>query len=128
MASKDRKKYKSKNLIESFKYAGEGLIFGFKNTKNLKIDLLVAIIVTVFGFIFKLSYVEWAIILFCFGLVMSLELVNTAIEEAVNLAMPNIHPVAKISKDVAASAVLLAALVSAIIGIVIFLPKIINLF
>lgn len=128
MALKDRKKYKSKNLIESFKYAGEGLIFGFKNTKNLKIDLLVAIIVTVFGFIFKLSYVEWAIILFCFGLVMSLELVNTAIEEAVNLAMPNIHPVAKISKDVAASAVLLAALVSAIIGIVIFLPKIINLF
>ena len=59
---------------------------------------------------------------------MSLELVNTAIEEVVNLASPSINPVAKISKDVAAGAVLLSALFSVVVGIIIFLPKFISLF
>ena len=128
MASKDKNKYKSKNIFQSFKYAHQGLVFGFKNTRNLQIDVCFAIIVTIFGFIFKLCLIEWVAILLCFALVMSLELVNTAIEEAVNLAMPDIHPIAKISKDVAAGAVMLSALFSVIIGIIIFLPKIISLF
>lgn len=128
MASKDRKKYKSKNIISSFKYAFEGLFYGFKTTRNLKIDLGFAILVVIFGFIFKISLLEWIVVVMCIGLVMSLELVNTAIEEAVNLAMPNIHPVAKISKDVAAGAVLLAAIFSTVVGLIIFIPKIIALF
>ena len=61
-------------------------------------------------------------------MVISLELMNTAVEETVNLAMPNIHPVAKIAKDMAASAVLVAAIAAFIAGIIIFLPKVIGLF
>ena len=128
MASKDKKKYKSKNIFQSFKYAFEGLVFGFKNTRNLQIDVCFVIVVTICGFIFKISLIEWVAVLLCFALVMSLELVNTAIEEAVNLAMPNIHPVAKISKDVAAGAVMMSALMTVIVGIIIFLPKFIGLF
>ncbi len=128
MASKDRRKYKSKNLFDSFRHAFNGLIFGIKDTRNLKVDILVALIVIIFGFVFKITLIEWTVIILCISMVISLELINSAIEEAVNLAMPNIHPIAKISKDVAAGAVLFSAIASGIIGIIIFLPKIIDLF
>ena len=127
MASKGSK-LKSKNVFQSFKYAFSGLKYGFINTKNLHIDLIFIVALIVCGFIFKLSFVEWAIILGCIALVSSLELMNTAIEEVVNLASPDIHPLAKVSKDVAAGAVLLSAIMSAIIGIIIFLPKFIDMF
>lgn len=127
MALKGRK-YKSKNIIDSFKHAFDGLIYSFKSTKNLIIDTVIALIVVIAGFIFKVNLTEWAILLICIALVMSLEMVNTAVEEAVNLAMPNIHPIAKISKDVSAGAVLFSAIISAVIGLLIFIPKFIELF
>lgn len=122
------KKLKSKNVFQSFKYAFSGLKYGFINTRNLRIDLLFIVAVIICGFIFKIHFVEWAILLGCIALVTSLELMNTAIEEVVNLASPDIHPLAKVSKDVAAGAVLLSAIISAIIGIIIFLPKFIDMF
>lgn len=128
MALKGKNKKKSKNIIESFKYAIEGLMFGLKNVRNLKIHLFFTVLVIVGGILFGISSVEWLILLLFIALVISLELVNTAIEETVNLAMPNIHPVAKIAKDVAASAVLVSAMISFIAGFIIFLPKIIDLF
>ena len=127
MASKGNK-LKSKNVFHSFKYAFSGLKYGFINTKNLHVDLLFIVAVIICGFIFKICILEWAILLGCIGLVSSLELMNTAIEEVVNLASPDIHPLAKISKDVAAGAVLLSAIISAIIGLLIFVPKFIDLF
>lgn len=128
MALKGKNKKKSKNIIESFKYAIEGIVFGIKNVRNLKIHLFFTVLVIVGGILFKISNIEWLILLLFIALVISLELVNTAIEETVNLAMPNIHPVAKIAKDVAASAVLVSAMISFIAGFIIFLPKIIDLF
>lgn len=127
MASKG-KSLKSKNVFHSFKYAFSGLKYGFINTRNLHIDFIFIIAVIVCGFLFKIHFVEWAILLGCIALVVSLELMNTAIEEVVNLASPDIHPLAKVSKDVAAGAVLFAAIMSAIIGFVIFMPKFIDLF
>ena len=122
------KKLKSKNVFQSFKYAFSGLKYGFVNTKNLHVDLIFIIAVIVCGFIFKIHFIEWAILLGCIALVVSLELMNTAIEEVVNLASPDIHPLAKISKDVAAGAVLMSAIISSIIGLLIFVPKFIDLF
>ena len=127
MASKG-KNLKSKNIFHSFKYAFSGLKYGFIHTKNLHIDLIVALFVIICGFIFQISLIEWLIILLCFAIVISLELVNTAIEEVVNLASPDIHPLAKASKDVAAGAVLFSAIISAIVGFIIFIPKFIDLF
>lgn len=63
-----------------------GIWYGIKNSKNLYIDFIVFILVIIFGFVFEISLIEWAIVILCSGLVMSLELVNTAIEEAVNFA------------------------------------------
>ena len=84
--------------------------------------------VIICGFVFQICLIEWCILLLCMALVTSLELMNTALEEAVNLASPGIHPLAKVSKDVAAGSVLLSAIFSAIIGLIIFVPKFIDLF
>lgn len=127
MESQD-KSFKSKNIFDSFSHAFQGMIYGFKTTKNLWVDLIAAVFVAILGFVFKITTSEWLAIIICIGLVMALELLNTAIEESVNLAMPKIHPVAKISKDVAAGAVLFAALISVFVGCVIFVPKILLLF
>ena len=121
-------KLKSKNIFQSFKYAFSGLKYGFINTKNLHVDLLFIVAVIICGLIFKICLIEWIVIILCFGLVVSLELINTAIEEVVNLASPDIHPLAKASKDVAAGAVLFSAIMTSIVGIIIFLPKFIDLF
>ena len=127
MASKD-KKYKSRNLIQSFKYAINGLVTGFKKERNIKVDFFVACVVIIFGFVFSVSMTEWAVLVLCFTLVLSLEYVNTAIESVVDLASPEIHPLAKVSKDVAAGAVLFAAINAVVVGLIIFLPKFIDLF
>ena len=122
------KKNKTKNILYSFKYAFEGLFFALRHERNIKIESFVALLVIIAGFILKVSLNEWTILLICISMVISLELVNTSMEETVDLATDEINPGAKKSKDLAAGAVLFASLISAIIGIIIFLPKIIDLF
>lgn len=125
---KNKKRKKNENIVKSFEYAFEGLFYSIKNVRNLKVHLFFTLLVILGGIIFKISRIEWLISLLFIALVIALELVNTAIEETVNLAMPNIHPVAKIAKDVAAAAVLVSALIAFIAGFIIFLPKIIEMF
>ena len=83
--------------------------------------------VIVSGFALKVSVTEWMILLSCIGLVVSLEMVNSTIEKICDHVNPHIHPSIKIIKDIAAGAVLWSALISAIIGLIIFLPKIVSL-
>lgn len=116
---------KSKKLINSFKYAICGIITGFKEEQNMKIHTLAVIIVITLGIALKISKTEWIICLILFGIVISAELLNTAIETVVDIAMPKINEKAKIAKDVSAGAVLIQAIISAIIGIIIFAPKIV---
>lgn len=113
-----------KNIINSFKYAFEGIFSGLKTERNLKIHFSIMILVIILGIILKISKVEWMICIILFGLVISLELVNTAIENTVDLITEEKNPKAKISKDVAAGAVLVSAISSFIIGLIIFIPKI----
>lgn len=120
-------KKKRKKLRNSFKYAFEGVHRELKEEQNLKIHILIMILVIIAGFILKLSPMEWIICIILFGFVIALELINTAIELTVDLAMPEIHSKAKAAKDIAAAAVLISATCSVIIGLIIFLPKIINL-
>jgi len=120
-------KKKRKKLRNSFKYAFEGVHRELKEEQNLKIHILIMILVIIAGFTLKLSPMEWIICIILFGFVIALELINTAIELTVDLAMPEIHPKAKAAKDIAAAAVLVSATCSVIIGLIIFLPKIINL-
>ena len=89
----------------------------------MKIHCTVAVLVVIAGVILGLSVTEWCICLGLFGMVMSLELVNTAVESVVDLVTQERKPLAKIAKDTAAGAVLIAAIMAAIVGLIIFVPK-----
>ena len=113
-----------KKIINSFKYAIQGFIQAFKSEKNMKIHIIIAILVIILAMIFKISIIEWIICIILISVVIAAELFNTAIETTVDLAMPDKNEKAKIAKDVSASAVLILSISAAIIGIIIFMPKI----
>ena len=115
---------KRKKLRNSFKYAFQGIQEAWKTEQNLKIHFMIMALVIIAGFIFKISLMEWMVCLLLFAIVISLELINTAIETTVDIAMPEINEKAKYAKDIAAGAVLFSAMISIIIGLIIFLPKI----
>ena len=112
-----------KKRIRSFVYAGRGIRLVFSSEANMKIHIVVATLVVICGFIFNINTTEWIACLLCIGLVFGAEMINTAIENVVDLASPDHHELAGKAKDIAAGAVLICAIVSIIIGILIFLPK-----
>ena len=117
-----------KKLINSFKYAIEGIISSFKTERNMKIHVLAMIVVIALGLFFKLNKVEWCFIIIAIASVISAELFNTAIETVIDMVSPERNPKAKLAKDIAAGAVLVVAIGAAIIGFIIFGPQIINVF
>lgn len=125
---KRKKKYSIKRFFKSFKYAFCGIGKAYQTEQNLVIHTLVTFLVLGLSWYFKISTIELMFIVFAIGLVITLELVNTAIENTVDMAMPNIHPLAKNAKDMASSAVLVASFTATAIGLIVFLPKIIDLF
>lgn len=128
MVLKDKRFYSGKRLVASFKYAFQGLIHVIKHEKNFQIHLIVAGVIIILSIFLELKKMEWLfIVLSIFG-VFVLELVNSAIERAVDLVTNEIKPLAKQAKDIAAAAVLLYAMMSVIIGIVILGPKLLILF
>ena len=123
---KRKLKMDNKRLVNSFKYAWEGIKQSYKGEQNLKIHTFIAILVLVFGFFLKISYFEWLVCLVLIGLVLMAEFFNTAIEYVVDLASPKIHPLAKAAKDTASAGVLMMSIMAAIIGGIIFIPKLID--
>lgn len=126
--SKDKKlvSLDRKRLTNSFRYASFGILQAYKGEQNLKIHTVMAVLVILCGFLFHISYVEWLVCLVLIGLVLMAEFFNTAVEYVVDLASPNIHPLAKAAKDTASAGVLMMAIISAVIGLIIFIPKIIT--
>lgn len=116
----------TKRLGRSFKAAFEGIKATYLKEQNIKIHTVIALLVVIFGFILKISYTEWLVCLVLIGFVLMAEFFNTAIEYVVDLASPDIHPLAKAAKDTASAGVLMMAILSAIVGLVIFVPKIIE--
>ena len=113
-------------LYKSFGYAFEGIFAGIRGERNMKIHCFAAVCVVVAGVLFHISVTEWCICLVLFGLILSLELVNTAIEAVVDLVTEDKKPLAKLAKDTAAGAVLIAAVMAAMAGLLIFVPKLIS--
>lgn len=130
MGSQDKKikdlKLDKKRLTNSFKYAFQGIVQAYIGEQNLKIHTVIACLVILFGLILKISYVEWLVCLILIALVLMAEFFNTSIEYLVDLASPEIHPLAKATKDTASAGVLMMAIISAIIGLIIFVPKLIS--
>ncbi len=113
-------------FIKTFGNAINGLKFFFKKERNGKIQAGIAVVVLIAALYLHLSFIEWFVVLLCIAIVIALELMNSALEYLCNLMHSEFHPTIKIIKDVAAGAVLFASIISVIIGLIIFLPKIFN--
>ena len=111
--------------INSFKFAFQGVFELFRSQPNARIHLFAAVLVILAGFYFQINSTEWCLIVLAIFLVLAAEAFNTALEYLTDLVSPDYHPLAGKTKDVAAAGVLLTAIGAAIIGLLIFLPKII---
>jgi diacylglycerol kinase (ATP) len=112
-----------KQRIKSFGFAIKGIKTLIKTQVNARIHLFAVVLVTLAGFYFQINTTEWSLVVFAFAMVLAAEAFNTAIEFIVDLVSPDYHPLAGKAKDVAAAAVLLTAIGAAIIGTIIFIPK-----
>lgn len=115
------------SLLKSFANAFAGMAYFFTNDRNGKIHLAITVIVIAASVALQVSAIEWMIVLLCIALVISLEMLNSALEKLCDLVEPNYHSTIKVIKDVSAAAVVLSAIISVVIGVIIFLPKIILL-
>lgn len=114
-----------RRLVKSFGYALSGIAYTTKTQMNFRIHLAAVILVVLFGWYLKLSSADWLWIVLAIGLVLVAELLNTAIELLVDLVSPDFNIQAGRVKDVAAGAVIVAAIISVVIGAIIFIPKLI---
>jgi len=115
-----------KTFLQSVMFASHGLKQFFSRDRNAKIQTVIGSAAIVLGFTVSLSSVEWLLVLLCIGLVISLEMINSAIEKYCDLVTTDFHPGIKVIKDVAAGAVLVASLMSLVIGLIIFIPALVK--
>ncbi len=113
------------SFTESMGHALAGIEYTANHERNFRIEITFAIIASLLGFLLKISIIEWGILVLTIAMVLSLEVVNTAIERSVDLVTTDYKELAKIAKDTSAGAVLIMSMFSVVIGILIFLPKII---
>ena len=106
----------------SFRYAARGIWHSLRHQRNFRIHVSVAFPVTALAWLMDFTRLDWIVLIVAMTLVLSLELINTGIESAVDLASPGFHPVAGAAKDAAAGAVLLGAAASALLGVIIYIP------
>ena len=116
-----------KAFFRSLMFAIVGVKQFFSRDRNGKIQTVIGITAIILGFTVSLSSFQWLLVLFCIGLVISLEMINSAIEKYCDLVTTDFHPGIKIIKDVAAGAVLVASLMSLVIGLIIFIPALVRL-
>lgn len=118
---------RAETLFASFRYATAGLRYLLVSQRNARVQSGIGAVALVLAAALRVSRVEWAIITLLIALVLTLEALNSAIEATVDLVTSDYHPLAKIAKDVAAGAVWLMAIASAVIGAIIFLPPLLAL-
>jgi len=115
-----------KTFIKSFDFAFQGVLQYFSKQRNAMIQTIVGLTAVALGFIVSITSYQWLLVLFCIGLVISLEMINSAIEVFCDMVTTDFHPKIKIIKDVAAGAVLVASIASLVIGLIIFIPALTN--
>lgn len=129
MASLDRKKkqFGFKRILSSIKNSWNGLKSAYKNEQSVYIHLVCTVILLLLSFLLEISLTQWLIIIAIIGLTLVVELLNTAIESTVDLVIEEFHPLAKVAKDTASAAEFVLTLTSALIALMIFIPKIMEL-
>ena len=124
----DNTRFSLLKRAKSFTHAGRGIFIFIKTTHNAWLHLLIFAAAIVLGIYFKITHIEWILLVLTGGFVLSAEAFNTAIEIDINLTSPEYHPFARDTKDVAAGAVLISAIIAGIVGILIFGKYFIELF
>lgn len=114
-------------LLRSFVYAFAGIGWMLRSQRNAQVHVLITCIVIIAGCLFRISVGEWLALIMFITLVLALEALNTALEAVVDLASPQIHPLARRAKDAAAGAVLISAIGAVVAGVIVFLPKFLDL-
>lgn len=114
------------NLVKSFGYAASGVVQA-GSERNFKVDVVVAVVVFAACALLQVPAWGWAAVAVCVGVQLAMETANTAIEAIVDLASPDIHPLAKRAKDCAAGAALITACASVIVGLIVFVPALLAL-
>lgn len=113
--------------IKSSNHAWRGIGIFIRSTHNAWVHIFFSLLAVYLGFTLHISNIEWILIIFAIGFVILAETINTAIEIDINLTSPDYHPYARDTKDVAAGAVLITVFMACIVGLIIFLPKILIL-
>ena len=117
---KERESFSIIKRAKSFTHAGRGLYIFLRTTHNAWIHVVIFVLAVILGFYFKITNAEWLAVLLVGGLVLVSEVFNTAIEIDIDLTSPEYHPYARDTKDVAAGAVLLSAIIAVLVGILVF--------
>lgn len=131
MSLKKQKKHKQmsfKRFLNSVKYSIEGLAYAYENEQSLWLHGAGSLFAIIMGFIFDITFIQWAIIVVAFVVVLAIELLNTSIEAVVDLVTSEIHPLAKIAKDCGSAAAFVSGIMAGVICAFIFIPYIIALF
>lgn len=115
-------------FFKSIKYSLDGLYYAYRYEQSLWIHGLATILAIILGIIFKIKLSEWAIIFIALGSILALELINTAIEAAVDLTTTEIHPLAKIAKDCGSAASFIMSIVAIVIALFVFGPYLTEIF
>lgn len=124
----EKKRFSMVARVKSTNNAWRGFVVFIKTTHNFWLQIVFSVLAIYLGLVLKISGIEWAIIVFTMGLVIVSEILNTAFEIDIDLTSPTFHPYARDTKDLAAGAVLFSTLIASIIGLIIFLPKILALY
>ncbi|QQR49867.1 diacylglycerol kinase family protein [Candidatus Nomurabacteria bacterium] len=121
---KDKQAFTISGRIRSMRHACRGLLIFIKNEHNAWLHIVALIAVVMLGMYFSISSIEWLFIILAVGIVFVAEAFNTALEIDMNLTSPEFNPKARDTKDIAAGAVLITSLAALLIGLIIFIPKI----
>ena len=123
-----KERARDKRLVDSFNFAIDGMISALRNEKHMKVHILAAIVIVILAILINASKVEILVISLSVCFVIITELINTAVEALVDLVSPERHPLAKLAKDVAAGAVLVAAINAVCVGYLLFYDKLLDIF
>lgn len=122
-----QEKFSISKRIKSFQHAFNGLKILWMEEHNARIHFLVGLIVVIAGFAFTVSLIEWILLAFAMGFVIVTEIINSSIENLADFVEPQLNPIMKKIKDLAAAAVLISAVTAVVIGLLIFVPKLLGM-
>lgn len=114
-------------FLRSLRHAVRGIVYAFRNEHNFQIEVIFAILILILTLVFQISPMEQSFLVIIICIVLSLELLNTAVERLVDMTKPRVHPYAKVVKDIMAGAVLVSSFFALLIGFIIFFPRIATL-